>query len=97
MIIRHKEIIEEFAKKHADIVVALQNWVSVVELARWNSHNDLKAMFPSADYVGNGRYVFNIKGNSYRMVVVVFFANGYLNVRFVGTHAEYDKINCTNI
>ena len=48
-------------------------------------------MFPSADYVKNGRYVFNIGGNNYRVVAVVIFIGGVMNIRFVGTHPEYDK------
>ena len=54
-------------------------------------------MFPSADYVKNGRYVFNIGGNNYRVVTVVIFIGGVVNVRFVGTHAEYDKIDSSTI
>ncbi|MDR2937971.1 MAG: type II toxin-antitoxin system HigB family toxin, partial [Prevotellaceae bacterium] len=53
--------------------------------------------FNSADSVGNQRYVFNIKGNSYRLVVVVKFTIQFVYVRFVGTHKEYDKINCSTI
>ena len=54
-------------------------------------------MYASADYVGNNRYVFNIRGNKYRLVAVVVFFMGELNVRFVGTHKEYDKIDCKTI
>lgn len=50
-------------------------------------------MFPSADYVKNGRYVFNIGGNNFRVVAVVIFIGGVMNIRFVGTHPEYDKID----
>ena len=53
----------------------------------------LKRIF-RPDYVGNERYVFNIRGNTYRMVVVVLFATGLLIVRFLGIHGEYDKIDC---
>ena len=49
------------------------------------------------DYVKNGRYVFNIGGNNFRIVAVVIFVGGVMNVRFVGTHAEYDKIDCATI
>ena len=70
----------------------LAKWVDVVECAQWTNHNDLKADFPSADYVGKRRYVFNIKGNNYRLVAIVVFFGGVIDVRFVGTHAEYDKI-----
>lgn len=49
-------------------------------------------MFNNVDYVGNDRYVFNIKGNDYRLVVIIRFAKGRVFIRFVGTHSEYDKI-----
>ena len=58
---------------------------------------DYEAIFASADYVKNGRYVFNIGGNNFRVVAVVIFIGGMMNIRFVGTHAEYDKIDCATI
>ena len=57
----------------------------------------MKEDFPSVDYVGNQHYVFNIRGNRYRLVVVVKFLMGYIFVRFVGTHQEYDRIDSSNI
>lgn len=71
--------------------------VEVVRAAQWKNHADLKNQFPSADYVKNGRYVFNIGGNNYRVVAVVIFIGGVMNIRFVGTHAEYDKIDSSTI
>lgn len=83
----------EFAKKHPEVVNPLNNWIKKVETAEWANHNELKADFPGADYVTNNRYVFNLKGNSYRIIVVLIFFAGELNIRFAGTHAEYDKID----
>ena len=60
--------------------------------AEWKHHADLKQDFPSADYVGNNRYVFNIRGNNYRKIVLVVFFAGTAAIRFIGTHSEYDKI-----
>jgi len=57
----------------------------------------MKADFPDADYVTNSRYVFNLKGNNYRLIVVVVFFAGELNIRFAGTHSEYDKIQAKTI
>lgn len=65
MKITNKNILTEFAKKHADIVNPLNRWVEVVESNEFKTHNDLKHIFPSADYVENERYIFNIKGNRY--------------------------------
>ncbi len=93
----NKPEIERFIVKHAVTRNALRRWVNMVEEADWKNHNDLKQTFPSADYVGNARYVFNIKGNGYRIVTVVVFIAGTLAIRFVGTHEEYDKIDCKTI
>jgi mRNA interferase HigB len=87
----------EFVKKHADVLKPLNNWIERIEKAQWSNHNELKADFPGADYVTNSLYVFNIKGNNYRIVVVVVFFAGELNIRFAGTHAEYEKIDSKTI
>ena len=76
---------------------ALQRWYHAASEADWKNYAGMKADFPSVDYVGNQHYVFNIKGNSYRLVVVVKFLMGYIFIRFVGTHKEYDKVDCRNI
>jgi mRNA interferase HigB len=94
MKIRNRELLDKYANKHANSRSALQHWVDFVEQAEWKSHNELKIDFPSADYIGNGRYVFNIQGNNHRLVTVVVFIEGYLKIRFVGTHAEYNKLDC---
>lgn len=92
------KLLKDFYKKHPDAESPLNRWAEYVESCDWKTHADLKDAFPSADYVGNDRYVFNISGNKYRLVTVVVFFNGMLQVRFVGTHAEYDKIkNIKNI
>lgn len=80
-----------------DSRVALERWYDVVEEANWKNFSDIREDFPSTDYVGNQHYVFNIRGNNYRLVVVIKFVMGYVYVRFVGTHEEYDKIDCSNI
>ncbi|GHV69183.1 hypothetical protein FACS1894199_17490 [Bacteroidia bacterium] len=95
--ILNKIEIEQYMLKHAITQSALQAWIDKVEAVEWKNHNDLKQLFPSADYVGNARYVFNIKGNGYRIVAVVVFVMGFISIRFIGTHAEYDKIDCATI
>lgn len=92
MLISNQSLLEDFCQKHAKAVKSVNRWVTEVIGATWESHSDLKKTFPNADYVGNGRYVFNISGNNFRMVALVIFLGGVLEVRFVGTHAEYDKI-----
>lgn len=68
------------------------DWVEKTEQAHWTCFEDIKQTFNSVDYVGNLRYVFNIKHNSYRMVVLIKFTPKQVFIRFIGTHAEYDKI-----
>lgn len=91
------EKIEKFIRKHADADKPLQKWVQICEAADWKNHSDLKNDFLSADYVGNNRYVFNIKGNNYRIVAVVTFFAGRMVIRFIGTHSDYDKIDVKTI
>lgn len=90
------EKLEDFIKKHADANNAIQKWVEKIEAAGWKNHNELKNDFLSADYVGNNRYVFNIRGNNYRIVALVVFFAGRMVIRFVGTHKEYDRIDAKN-
>lgn len=92
MIILNKEIISDFIKEHASSSKALLRWIEIMETMDFQHHAELKSIFPSADYVGNGRYVFNIKGNDYRLIAVIIFVNGLAQIRFVGTHSDYDKI-----
>ena len=90
-----KEFYEASGKKNSRI--ALERWYDIAEKAAWKKLSDIKLDFPSTDYVGNQHYVFNIKGNDYRLVVVIKFTIGYIYIRFVGTHKEYDKIDCSTI
>jgi mRNA interferase HigB len=92
-----KREIERFVNKHAITKSALEHWIETVEASKWKSHNDVKRTFPSADYVGNARYVFNIKGNGFRIVAVVIFVAGTVTLRFIGTHEEYSRIDCKTI
>lgn len=97
MKIFNKEVLDHFVQSHAQAAKPLNKWLTNVLDAEWKSHADLKNTFPSADYVKNGRYVFNIGGNKFRLVAVVIFIGGIMNIRFVGTHDEYDKIDCSTI
>lgn len=97
MIIANKEILDAFVQSHAQSSGPLNKWVERIKGATWRNHAELKQMFPSADYVKNGRYVFNIGGNNYRIVAVVIFIGGVMIIRFVGTHSEYDKIDSSTI
>lgn len=75
----------------------LRAWVHVVKAADWSRPTDVKAMFRSADILANDRVVFNIGGNKYRLVVAVRYRGRRIFIRFVGTHAEYDKIDAATV
>lgn len=84
--------IQEFVSNHADAEIPLRFWYSTVSKKDWTSLNDIRKDFNSVDYVGNHRFVFNIKGNSYRLIAIISFNAKKVYIRFIGTHAEYDKI-----
>lgn len=97
MVVISKSIITEFSKKHGDAVGPLNEWWKKTKEADWSEFQDVKETFASVDYVGNDRYVFNIKGNKYRLVAMIFFDIRTVFIRFIDTHAEYDKTDCTTI
>ena len=97
MVIISKTILVEFGANYSDSIDALNKWYDTSKQANWNSLNDMKKSFNSVDFVGNDRYVFNIRGNKYRLVAIIFFNIRTVFIRFIGTHAEYDKIDCSKI
>lgn len=92
-----KSTLRNFWNNHPDAVQALRAWYEEAKKAEWNSFQDIKKQFGTASIVGNDRVVFNIKGNNYRLVVLVLFRRGKAFIRFVGTHKEYDKIDAKTI
>jgi mRNA interferase HigB len=97
MVIISKTILSDFGTNHEDSLEALNKWYKLSKEANWNSLNDIKKTFNNVDFVGNDRYVFNIKGNKYRLVAMIFFSIRTMYIRFIGTHAEYDKVDCSTI
>ncbi len=87
----------KFSEKHADVLVPLLEWYDNVLQADWGHFMDVKSTFNSVDFVGNDRFVFNIKGNRYRLVVLIHFSIRTVYVKFIGTHAEYAKIDVSTI
>lgn len=90
-IVTYKRI-KEFIELYADSENALNFWYHTVSVKNWNSINELRKDFNNVDYVGNHRFVFNIKGNSYRLVAIISFNAQKVYIRFIGTHSDYDKI-----
>ena len=92
-----KRTLRDFWEKHADCEQQLKAWYNEAEQAEWKSPNELKQDYPSASILEDNRIVFNIKGNSYRLIVRVNYKYGIVWIRFIGTHAEYAKIDANKI
>ena len=92
-----EQTLKEYVLARPDAKVALQEWVSIVKRSQWRSFADVKRSFSSVDSVGNQRFVFNIMGNKHRLVALIKFTIQFVYIRFVGTHKEYDRIDCRNI
>ncbi len=81
----------KFYSKHANAKKALETWFSEAEHACWQSPQDIKNRYNSADFLADNKVIFDIKGNHYRLVVKVRYQNGIVVIEWVGTHAQYDK------
>lgn len=92
-----KKTLRSFWSKHPDCEEQLKCWFKEAEEAQWKNPRDIKREYPTASFLHDNRVVFNIKGNNYRLVVKINFDYGIIWIRFVGTHAQYDKINASKI
>lgn len=92
-----KRTIREFWEKHAETEQYLKTWYDIVRSAEWSGPSDIKQTFANASILKEGRVVFNVKGNDYRLVAKINFEKQWLFIRFIGTHAEYDRIDANLI
>lgn len=76
---------------------ALDSWFQEARKARWKSSADVKSSYAHASIVGADRVVFNIKGNAYRLVVAVDYRRGIVFIKWLGTHAAYDRIDVKGV
>ena len=83
--------------KYPETEQSLKSWYREMCLAKWSTPNQMKLDFPSASVLRDGRVVFNIKGNNYRLVTRINFAYQLIWIRFVGTHEEYDNVDANSI
>lgn len=79
----------------SDAEGALKAWFAEAKLAQWTTPQDVKNQYANASIIANNRVVFNIKGNDYRLIVAIAYRMQYVYVKFIGTHAEYDKVDAT--
>lgn len=95
-IISNRSITESW-KKYPDAKASLAIWEERIYEGEFRNHDDLKCIFPNADYIPNENFkhltIFNIKRNEYRLAADIFFNTGHVYIKWFGKHADYDKIN----
>ena len=89
--------LREFWERNPGARKPLADWLKEVSAAQWRVPQDIKTRYASASFLPSRRVVFNIKGNDFRLVVAVAYVQQALFIKFVGTHAEYDRINATTV
>jgi len=92
-----KKIPREFLGKRNDCEQQLKAWYQEASKAEWPNPNEIKSEYPCGSITSNNRIVFNIKGNTYRLIVKINFDYQMVWIRFIGSHAEYDKVNAKTI
>jgi mRNA interferase HigB len=92
-----RKTLKDSWEKHANAEQPLKAWFHEAKTADWKSFSAIKARYRSADVLPGNRVVFNLKGNTYRLIVQIHFNTGIAFIRFIGTHAEYDRIDASRI
>lgn len=92
-----KSTLRKYWEKHADVEQHLKTWYDTAMSCDWKDPNDVKNTYANASILKDSRVVFNIKGNSFRLVTKFNFEKQWIFIRFIGTHAEYDKIDANTI
>ncbi len=92
-----KKIVRDFWEKYTDCEQQLKTWYQEASKATWSNPNEIKNDYAKASILKNGRVVFNICGNKYRLVVDINYERQWVFIRFIGTHKEYDKIDAAKI
>lgn len=92
-----KSTLREFWEVHPDAEQYLKTWYDTVKTSKWLSPSDVKNTYANASILKDSRVVFNIKGNSYRLIAKFNYEKQWAFIRFIGTHTEYDKIDANTI
>jgi mRNA interferase HigB len=92
-----KNTLVAFWTKNPDARASLQRWCAVVKMATWNSMDEVQRAFPNATILNSERARFKVAGNSYRLIVAFHFRAQIAFVKFVGSHADYDKVNALTV
>jgi mRNA interferase HigB len=95
VIARHTLV--DFWQRHRETEQALCDWLNVVRRAEWSSMADVKSVFARASIINRERVAFDVLGGNYRLVVAIKFSAGIVFIKFIGTHAEYDRIDAATV
>jgi mRNA interferase HigB len=96
-VIAKKTLVQFWESGHGDAEQPLKTWHALAKAASWNNPQEIKAKFATASFLANNRVVFNISGNKYRLVVKVDYDFQVIFIRFIGSHAEYDRVDASII
>jgi mRNA interferase HigB len=97
MIVISKSTLKRFFERYPAAAAPILEWYGKAKESDWSDFSELRRMFPATDYVGDDLYIFNIGGNKYRLIARIFFSVRTVYIRFIGTHAEYDKVKLSNL
>jgi mRNA interferase HigB len=86
-----------FWERHPDSEQPLKAWYDEAKHASWNTPHDIRNHYASASFIGRNRVVFNIKGNDYRLIVAIAYRFQAVYIKFIGTHAEYNRIDAATV
>lgn len=86
-----RQRLTQFVASHAEVRSQIDAWLCEVEEARWRTPHELKQRYPTASPLGEHGWIFNLKGNKYRLETKISFKNQVIVVMWIGTHAEYTK------
>ncbi|MCD4774177.1 MAG: type II toxin-antitoxin system HigB family toxin [Bacteroidales bacterium] len=92
-----KKTLRKYWEKHPECEQYLKTWYETARTSNWKSPNEIKKTYANASILRDNRVVFNIKGNYFRLIVKFNYERQWAFIRFIGTHAEYDKINAETI
>jgi mRNA interferase HigB len=97
MLIIYLKRLNDFGKTHANARKSLAAWKLVVEEAEWKNKQDVLRDFPKAKMIENNRARFEIVHNTFRLIAHIHYVDKIIEIRFIGTHNEYDKIDPATI
>jgi mRNA interferase HigB len=95
-IVSRKRLVE-FWQYHPDAEGPLRAWYAEAKKASWRSPVEIKSTYRNVSILSNNRAVFNIKGNDYRLIVIIEYKQNKIFIHFIGTHQEYDRIDATHV